>query len=42
MEACSAFKLAIIRHKADQWSEISQADMIGLLDALKQLVQTQI
>lgn len=38
MEAASSFKVAIIRHKADQWSEISQDDMIGLLDALKQLV----
>ena len=37
MEVANAFKVAIIRHKADDWSEISQADMIGLLDALKQL-----
>jgi len=37
MEVANAFKVAIIRHKADQWSEISQEDMIGLLDALKQL-----
>ncbi len=36
-EATSAFKVAIIRHKAGEWSEISQADMTGLLDALKQL-----
>lgn len=37
MEVANAFKVAIIRHKADQWSEISQEDMVGLLDALKQL-----
>lgn len=38
MEAASAFKVAIIRHKADGWSAIGSDDMIGLLDALKQLV----
>lgn len=37
MEIANEFKVAIIRHKADQWSEISQDDMVGLLDALKQL-----
>lgn len=37
MEIANAFKVAIIRHKADEWNEISQEDMIGLLDALKQL-----
>ena len=40
VEASGAFKLAIIRHKAEKWNEISQADMLGLLDALKQLAQT--
>lgn len=39
MEAASAFKVAIIRHKADQWSEMEKDDMIGLLDALKQLAE---
>jgi hypothetical protein len=39
MEASGAFKLAIIRHKSDEWKDISQADMIGVLDALKQLAQ---
>ncbi len=39
LEASSDFKLAIIRHKSEDWSEISQADMIGVLDALKQLAQ---
>jgi hypothetical protein len=37
MEAASAFKVAIIRHKADEWSEMDKDDLIGLLDALKQL-----
>ncbi len=37
MEAASAFKVAIIRHKSDGWNEVSKEDMIGLLDALKQL-----
>lgn len=36
-EAVNSFKVAIIRHKADEWSEISQADLTGVLDALKQL-----
>ena len=37
MEIANSFKVAIIRHKSDQWKEISQEDMTGLLDALKQL-----
>lgn len=37
MDAASAFKLAIIRHKASEWDEISLTDLLGLLDALKQL-----
>jgi hypothetical protein len=36
-EACNAFKVAIIKHKADDWEEIKQQDMVDLLDALKQL-----
>ena len=39
MEAASAFKIAIIQHKASDWDEISREDMVGLLDALKQLAQ---
>ena len=39
MEAASDFKVAIIRHKADQWSEISRNDMVALLDALKRLAE---
>ena len=38
-ELANGFKVAIIRHKADEWDEISQDDMLGLLDALKQLAQ---
>ncbi len=40
MDASNAFKLAIIRHKSGEWSEISLDDMIGLLDALKKLAMT--
>lgn len=36
-DAATAFKIAIIRHKSEDWEEISQQDMLGLLDALKQL-----
>lgn len=36
-DAASAFKVAIIQHKAAQWESISQEDLLGLLDALKQL-----
>ena len=36
-EAASAFKVAIINHKAAEWEEISREDMVGMLDALKAL-----
>jgi hypothetical protein len=39
MEAASAFKVAIVQHKANDWSEIDQEDLIGLLEALKQLAK---
>ena len=35
--AANAFKIAIIKHKVDEWSEISLDDLHGLLDALKKL-----
>lgn len=38
-EAANNFKLSIIRHRADQWQQIKQDDMIALLEALKQLAQ---
>jgi len=38
-EATSTFKLAIVRHKSAGWEEISQADLLKLLDALKMFVQ---
>ncbi len=37
MEAASQFKVAIIKHKLSEWDEMEQKDMLGLLDALKQL-----
>ena len=36
-EAFEAFKLSIIRHKADQWQAISLEDVLGALEALKEL-----
>ncbi len=39
MEAASDFKVAIIKHKAEEWEEISRNDMIALLDALKRLTE---
>ena len=38
-EAANAFKVAIISHKASEWDEISRDDMVGLLEALKQLAK---
>ncbi len=38
-QAANAFKVAIISHKAQEWEEISQDDVVGLLDALKQLAE---
>ncbi len=34
-EALEQFKLAIIRHRADSWAEVSQTDVLQALDALK-------
>ena len=36
-EAFDAFKLAILRHKADGWREVACEDVLAALDALKQL-----
>lgn len=36
-KAINSLKIAIIKHKADDWSEISLEDFHGLLDALKAL-----
>ena len=36
-EAFESYKLAILRHKAEKWERISRADVLGSLDALKQL-----
>ena len=39
MEAVSAFKVAIIRLKSAEWEDMPLEDMLGLLDALKQLAK---
>lgn len=36
-EAFEAFKLVIIRHKTEDWQAISREDMLGSLEALKEL-----
>jgi len=36
-EAFESFKLALLRHKADGWREISRDDLLSALEALKQL-----
>ena len=36
-EAFESFKLCIIRHKANEWQEISREDTLGTLEALKEL-----
>ena len=36
-DAFDAFKLAILRHKAEGWQQISREDVLGSLDALKEL-----
>jgi len=37
MEAANEFKVVIIKHKLNEWEEIERKEMLGLLDALKQL-----
>lgn len=37
VEAFECFKLAILRHKNQQWQEIAMADVLGTLDSLKEL-----
>lgn len=37
-EAFDSYKLAILRHKSDGWSQISRDDVLASLEALKQLV----
>lgn len=39
--AFETFQLAILRHKADEWRDISPADMIACLDSLKMLIMAQ-
>ncbi len=40
-DAVNAFKIAIISHKAAEWDDISRDDMLGLLEALKQLAMNK-
>jgi hypothetical protein len=37
-DAFEAFKLAVLRHKSDEWSQVSRDDVLASLDALKELV----
>ena len=37
-EAFEAFKLAILHHKLDGWQQVTSADVLASLEALKQLV----
>jgi hypothetical protein len=37
LDAFDQMKLAILRHKADGWREITREEMLGALDALKEL-----
>ena len=37
MDAANQFKVAIIKHKLNDWEDIGQKDMLDLLEALKQL-----
>jgi hypothetical protein len=37
MEAASDFKVAIIKHKSEEWEQISCNELVALLDALKRL-----
>ena len=36
-----AFKLAILRHKAEGWQQISRSDVLASLDALKELAMVE-
>ncbi len=37
MDVANEFKVVIIKHKLNQWEEIQRDEMLGLLEALKQL-----
>ncbi len=39
-EATESMKLAILRHKLSDWEDISRADIIGVLEALKKLTKS--
>jgi hypothetical protein len=38
LDALESFKLAILRHKMGGWNDVSSDDVLGALDALRQLV----
>lgn len=38
-DAFEAFKLAILRHKSDDWTQVSRDDVLASLDALKELAR---
>jgi hypothetical protein len=38
LDALESFKLAILRHKMGGWADVSSDDVLGALDALRQLV----
>lgn len=38
LEAVENFKLLILKHRREEWAAVSQADMVGALEALKQMV----
>ncbi len=37
-EALEQFKLAVVRHRASSWSEISQEDMLSVVEAMRLFV----
>lgn len=40
-EALEQFKLAVVRHRASKWTEISQDSMLSVVDALRMFVQNR-
>ncbi len=40
-EALEQFKLAVVRHRASKWTEISQESMLSVVDALRVFVQNR-
>ena len=38
LDAVENFKLLILKHRREEWASVSQGDMVGALEALKQMV----